>query len=58
MIPVFKGCSLPRKLFAWAVSVSMPLLLCAYEDPADLTSHVWNVPLEVEDLRCLAGEAS
>jgi hypothetical protein len=36
----------------------MPLLLCAYEDPADLTSHVWNVPFEVEDLRRLAGEAS
>lgn len=48
----------PRKLFAWAASMNVPLLLCAYEDPADLTSHVWNVPFEGEDLRRLAGAAS
>jgi hypothetical protein len=40
------------------IDPGMPLLLCAYEDPADLTSQVWNVPFEVEDLRRLAGAAS
>jgi hypothetical protein len=48
----------PRSLFAWAASLSVPLMLCAYEDPADLTSQVWHVPLEGEVLRRLAGPAS
>jgi hypothetical protein len=47
----------PRRLFAWAVSLNTPILLCAYKDPADPTSQSWHIPFEVDAMRRLAGEA-
>ena len=42
------------KLFAWAASLEMAVMLCAFEDRSDGTSQAWHVPLEVADLRRLS----
>lgn len=44
----------PSKLFRWAASIDMIVMLCAFEGPADGTGEAWHVPLEVADLQRLA----
>lgn len=44
----------PAKLFHWAASINMTVMLCAFDGPADGNGEAWHVPLEVSDLQRLA----
>jgi hypothetical protein len=37
----------PAKLFRWAASIEMTIMLCVFEDRADGTSKAWHIPLDV-----------
>ena len=41
------------KLFTWAVSLQLPVMICAFDDSPNGTHSAWHVALEVDDLRRL-----